>query len=62
MKSKVWVFNASRKFFVGDATKVGSKIISLEDILEGGTFVGLEFLDGLFKIFAGLVPLVDACQ
>lgn len=31
----------------------------LEDVLEGGAFVGLEFLDGLFELFAGLVPLVD---
>jgi len=32
----------------------------LEDILESGTLVGLEFLDGLFELFAGLVPLMDA--
>lgn len=31
----------------------------LEDILKGGAFIGLEFLDGLFEFFAGLVPLVD---
>lgn len=33
-----------------------------EDILESWTLVGLKFLDGLFELFAGLVPLVDACQ
>lgn len=36
-------------------------VILFEDILEGRTFVGLEFLDGLFELF-GLVPLVDACE
>lgn len=35
--------------------------ILFEDIIKSGTFVGLEFLDGLFELFAGLVPLVDAC-
>lgn len=38
----------------------GGGRILFEDVLEGGTFVGLEFLDGLFELFAGLVPLVDA--
>lgn len=31
-----------------------------EDVLKGGAFVALQFLDGLFEIFAGLVPFVDA--
>lgn len=35
-------------------------VILFEDVLEGRTFVGLEFLDGLFEFFAGFVPLVDA--
>lgn len=34
----------------------------LEDVLEGGAFVVLDFLDGLFELFAGLVPLVDASE
>lgn len=37
-------------------------VILFEDILKARTFVGLEFLDGLFELFAGLVPLVDACE
>lgn len=37
-----------------------AEVILFEDVLEGRTFVGLEFLDGLFELFAGLVPLVDA--
>lgn len=31
-----------------------------EDVLEGGTLVCLQLLDGHFELLAGLVPLVDA--
>lgn len=69
-ESEGWDFNACASSYVGwDVTKrcvvgwggVGGVVgVLFEDVLEGGTFVGLEFLDGLFELFAGLVPLVDA--
>lgn len=38
------------------------QVTLFENILKYGTFVGLHFLDGIFELSAGLVPLVDACE